>query len=720
MAHPGEKKILFNFPLKGRDRGLANANQRPGTTRDALNVLPWDATQNRARGGQRSGLSKLFTGQLVGRVTGIHQIVGIDPGGTGSTGVFTETFSYSDGNLETVSGAAWLIYSDTQGSSAVGSGINVSSSDAFWTQPGSGTQLRSAFRALSNPPIPAVYEASATVTFTGSRNASSAAWFGFSFDTGTGTTDGFRVNFGTHFGLFDGEFAASITITDWNEGTTNVNLGTQLTFGVQYTLKVRIEEDGTVRAYIDGVEKASRTNCIEPGASGYARLGIYGRTNNSSSVRCNDVSFVESTIVEPSRVSKLLVTTRNVYLGTTSGVSLIGSNQLSGQKPAITDLFGKAYIVDGTNTKVVDVNAATIANLTADPGKGSVPTGCRIAVTWRGRLVLAAPDSNPQNIFMSRAGTPTDWLYGQTDELSAWELNASAAGRIGQPVLALVPWRDDVLVIGCDHSLYALQGDPAASSGQVITLSESIGILQHAATCIAPDGTIYFVGTGGFFRMAAVGEPQNLSKGREDNFFANINRKTHYCELEYDRDRHQVWIFVTQMAGGASTHMVYDVRTDSFWPQQLPAAHGPLCALVYDGDGPTDRFLLLGGRDGYVRRLDPAVNSDDGAAISSQCLIGPVQPEGDFGEFVINEWMAVTGGGTTNLVVQVLVGESAETAAAAAPTTLATYATAGRQPRNFTRFRANTYFVKLSNSMLDKTWSFESLQAIGFAGGIVR
>ncbi|HWP40859.1 MAG TPA: hypothetical protein VNL70_08030, partial [Tepidisphaeraceae bacterium] len=206
MAHPGEKKILFNFPLKGRDRGLANANQRPGTTRDALNVLPWDATQNRARGGQRSGLSKLFAAQLAGRITGIHQIVGIDAGGTGSTNVFTDTFAYSDGNLQTVSGGVWSLYSDTQGSSAIGSGINVSSNDAVWTQPGSGTQVRSAFRALNNPPIPAVYEAWASVTFTGTRNASSATWFGFSFDTGTGTTDAFRVNFATHFGAFDGEF----------------------------------------------------------------------------------------------------------------------------------------------------------------------------------------------------------------------------------------------------------------------------------------------------------------------------------------------------------------------------------------------------------------------------------------------------------------------------------------------------------------------------------
>ena len=64
---------------------------------------------------------------------------------------------------------------------------------------------------------------------------------------------------------------------------------------------------------------------------------------------------------------------------------------------------------------------------------------------------------------MSRSGDATDWDYSAEDPLAAVALNASSsAGRIGDAVHALIPWRDDVMLIGTEHGLFAMSGDPAA------------------------------------------------------------------------------------------------------------------------------------------------------------------------------------------------------------------------------------------------------------------
>ncbi len=52
------------FPLQGKDKGRTTSDQPLLTSPDMKNMRPYDTLDNRARGGQRPGLSKRFSEQI--------------------------------------------------------------------------------------------------------------------------------------------------------------------------------------------------------------------------------------------------------------------------------------------------------------------------------------------------------------------------------------------------------------------------------------------------------------------------------------------------------------------------------------------------------------------------------------------------------------------------------------------------------------------------------
>lgn len=57
------------FPLQGIDKGRATSEQPIATSPDLKNVRPYDTLDNRARGGQRPGLDRLYPDQQIGGAT---------------------------------------------------------------------------------------------------------------------------------------------------------------------------------------------------------------------------------------------------------------------------------------------------------------------------------------------------------------------------------------------------------------------------------------------------------------------------------------------------------------------------------------------------------------------------------------------------------------------------------------------------------------------------
>lgn len=752
--------VNFDFPIKGKNTAWAKSSQPNGTTLDARNVLPFDAIADRARGGQRGGTSKVLAGQQLGGGQLIQALLQATVAGDNSyvedsavvgAQLVEETFAYAVNTGLGVSGGNWdcridaTKYADCLRPSQ-GASDDLSADYAKTVEGGNGagrclrftpTPSIKAFAGFSNPgqTFPPDHRFEVAVNF---DNAPADAMIYFSVRTPVPITDAslyptIRVSNGgsrldVFTGLsFDGEFGflqyeedLAVPLNGW----VTLAIDTISRFG-------NVDEfDRLHRFYINGVLKTERVynsnpGPVEPDSADGVRCALGAKFGTASGYVEFD-SFkawtLESLRNEDRIVKLIAVAAGNVYVGTRPGLPLteVASGALSAtvRRVGICESQGKVYLVDGTNTKVLDLADESVNDLTADSGKGTVPANARFCAIWRDRLILVVG----QNLYMSRSGVHTDWLYGQQDALSAVALNASeSAGRIGQLVFSIIPFRDDNLIIGADHATYILSGDPAASDGQITTSSEAIGHYSQTAWCQDPNGNIYFLGTGGLFRMTdAVGEPENLSRDRLHQYFNAVDRQTHVFEMEWDRDAHGLWIFITPKLTGAAVHLFWDGRLDAFFEVQFPDSHGPTAALVYDGDKSQDRKLLIGGRDGYVRKLNPDALNDDGTAISSYCLIGPLQQFGPYAETILSEFEFVTGTGTTNLVVEVLAGNDAQAAQAAAPQSLATFTTGGRQSRLLKRFRAATFFLKLINSTIDTTWVMERAAAMAAVGGPLR
>ena len=120
--------VPLKFPISGIVETIAHSEQLPGTAPDLLNVRPHDSLDSRLRGGQRSGTAKYFEDAVnstnqIQRIDSIalafdsstvvpDLLISADPNDT----TVTESFTYSDGDLEDVSSARWNTYEDRSGS----------------------------------------------------------------------------------------------------------------------------------------------------------------------------------------------------------------------------------------------------------------------------------------------------------------------------------------------------------------------------------------------------------------------------------------------------------------------------------------------------------------------------------------------------------------------------------------------------------------------------
>lgn len=258
-------------------------------------------------------------------------------------------------------------------------------------------------------------------------------------------------------------------------------------------------------------------------------------------------------------------------------------------------------------------------------------TTCSLACNWRGRLVLAGDSGAPQNFYMSRLGVPTDWNYGATDGAQAVAGNLSVSGLIGEPIVALIPFTDDILIIGCTHSIWLIQGD-LAQNGTIVQVSANIGILGANAWQKDSFDALYFVGTGGLYTCRPLWEqwqPPKLLTGETFNqFFQGLSPSANIITLVWDEDARYLYMFFTPNNDASlGTHLLYDTRNEGMWPLQYPQGHGPTAAIQFFADGtPNYRGVLMGGFDGSLRRLDPASLDDDGTPISSTITLGPFHP----------------------------------------------------------------------------------------------
>lgn len=747
-------KQLLKFPFAGRNSNFGFESMPEGASVDCLNVLPFDPRGSRLRGGQRAGTGKVTAAPLGGGadVQCLHQSARPAKDATLGKTIWYDDFSSATVGMEIGDygglgrGGYWTAsengyYGNYIGSSGGNPGSLVLSSGRLWHNGGhTSSNISMEAASLRNPAYP----------FPKDKLEVVGNWF---LCTGTGSPmyehwlyakaqrpisssqSGIKLVFDRNTMYLSGMPGS---YTGVNGYTYSYTFPQQLPTNIQTEFILRIDGNiitglcrGVVRVQVQAdLSSLSNNDGVGFGVAGYVQQADAGLKD-----------FRVRELPKPAVQRKTFLTAAtngSIYVGeapTALALATDGDTALTaGNAVAAGDVDGYVYFVDSVVAKRMSLETLKVEDWTTEQNpdfstKGTVPTNLSRLCIWRTRVVVSDGD----NVFMSRAGNPRDFDYSQDDAQAPVAFNPSSAqGQIGQPIKALIPFRDDSMIIGCDHSLFLVDGDPA-DGGSIVTISESVGILGKDAWCQDPAGNIYFIGTGGLYRMQAQpgSQPVNLSTNSEGSFFADIDRSGNWLTMAWDRDREGCWVFVTSKATGQSRHYWYDATSaegGAFFPQQFPDNHGPIAALVYDGNGPMDRYLLLGGRDGHIRKVDAACLTDDSAAISSYVFVGPFRPGGvaqqgrltDL-EFYLGELAPGLNGVNWNANYIVQSAKDAYTAFTSPHLKSGgQFVSAGRQLHRRQRQLGAVFFVKLWNATVNATWTLEQIVAGFEPAGMVR
>ncbi len=386
-----------------------------------------------------------------------------------------------------------------------------------------------------------------------------------------------------------------------------------------------------------------------------------------------------------------------------------------------------AYAVDGTaNMIAIDVGAG--AGVTASPfvaAFGEIPIDPRLICFHMDCLVLAGGPGSEQIFCMSRIGEHDDFDFSATDGSAPVLGDEDLGQNVGQPINALMPATDRELNFGCDNTLWRLIGHPRQGGG-IVQVSDKVGVIGANAWASDPGGTLYFVGENGFYAMRPGGAPVDLSTKHARKFFELINRATHTVTCVWDTRLNGCWIFITgpepadYQAAPQDVHLFYHAGFKGFWRIQFPLAMEPVCAVGFDGDTAQHRVVMMGARDGYIRTLNDSATSDQGVAIESYVLIGPLEPGGAIRDvrctgvdFILGELPeGFTEEANWSMDWQLQGGRSAGEAALAPLYVIGDrFTTAGEQRPVGVKIGAQNFIMKASNSRPDRFWSIDRVVA---------
>lgn len=383
---------------------------------------------------------------------------------------------------------------------------------------------------------------------------------------------------------------------------------------------------------------------------------------------------------------------------------------------------GNLFFADGVSQKYYKGQTNEI--LTWTPTAGSLPTGDSgekhsLIVNWRGRIVLSGFGDG--NWYMSKLGDPFDWDYGATISLiMAVAGNNSDTGVVGDIINTMIPCSSDLLMWGCDHTIWQLTGDPA-NGGFNDLISDSIGMAWGMPWARDARGRTWFFGSrGGIFEYggdgACGGQPKRMSHPIEEEL-AEINLATTLVRMAYDDRQQGVHVWLTPLDSTAATyHYFYDTRNNSwFRDQYADLDHNPKAVHVYDGDEPSDRAVLIGSWDGYIRKIDHEAVADDGTAINSHTVFGPINAA-TLDEYLLQDMHAVLGEESFPVKWEILQGSTCEKALTSVPVIQGTW-TGGRNPLSLVRMAGAGQYLRLSSI---HEWAIEHLVATIMGTGAVR
>ncbi len=406
------------------------------------------------------------------------------------------------------------------------------------------------------------------------------------------------------------------------------------------------------------------------------------------------------------------------------------------------------YFVDGSIYAYLD--GPTMVMTAWTPTSGTLPVDAggkpsKLIANWRGRVILVIG----RNIYMSRQFDGLDWNYSPatTTVAQPFQGTADVAGELGDLITCVAPFDDDTMIVGCDHSIWQFTGDPM-NGGSLDRICEGLGIAFGRPFCFDPQGAMYFMGSDcTVYKMVSGSQPVPISKQLRSRLRrVNLDPRVTVIKMAWDQASDGLCVFITPIGNldtsnpapsgtpqnpglgssaaigsdsfgtgvpdnlmpsynasqyGDTTHFFWERRTEAWQPIKFANRfHNPTAVFAYDGDLPEDRRIFLGGRDGFIRRMVETGGNDDGTAINSFVLCGPIQGK-DSDDLIYEKFQAELGHASGQVRWDFYWGESAEqalTRALAGDSQLNGILTSGTNRVTPINREGFVFYIKLSSS----------------------
>jgi len=294
-------------------------------------------------------------------------------------------------------------------------------------------------------------------------------------------------------------------------------------------------------------------------------------------------------------------------------------------------LFNQVFWCDGLKYWVYDSQLDSFEEMRSKAA-GALPLHGKLIETWRQRLLIARTEDDPHNVYGSRMGDPFDFdeFPVNPDQREAFSFGNTQVGRSADIINALIPYSDDLLIIGGDHTIQRLTGDPNAG-GQLDDVSTSTGIAYGRAWARSEDGFIFFFGSrGGVYAMSPGSQPKKITVDLIDRRMSEVDLENNTVRLLWDTENYGLHVLVIPNGQPdlalAPPERSWFMDRDGAWWEDTRGLNTvmPTAAVVSDGDLPDDRVTLFGCADGFVRQVSTTAKSDDGVRVAANLLIGPM------------------------------------------------------------------------------------------------
>lgn len=336
---------------------------------------------------------------------------------------------------------------------------------------------------------------------------------------------------------------------------------------------------------------------------------------------------------------------RRVDTGALTSVAAAGT--LGTDRPWAVNLLGKVYFGGAdTDFKVFDPLKGTLTAWETE-GRSARPRRLVLGTRWRNRIVGVSGD-DPHVMHASAVRRPNDWDVAPlvVTATQAFAGTNAAAGNSPEPITALMPWADDLMLVGSAEGIVRVTGDPA-TGGQLDDVEAHDGVAYGYAWCRGPGDSLYWLSARGQLKRATPGGGiETISAGAVGRRLQEIDLSRYRVELAWSQIPEGVFVMLYRRDGEVELdlrHYFVSAATGGWHPVRFAGGHERTvtAAGIVSADRAIDSGLVFGFADGRLRRLDREAWDDDGEPLRSWVRI-PLATNAQRGEMIVTDAELVT------------------------------------------------------------------------------